>query len=52
MQSEDTTQEDYFGHDHVKVIGPEKGLFDLDLRELWAYRELFLVLVARDVKVR
>ena len=52
MQSEDTIQEDYFGHDHVTVIGPDKELFDLDLRELWAYRELFLVLVARDIKVR
>ncbi len=52
MQSEDTIQQDYFGHDHVTVIGPERGLLDLDLRELWAYRELFLVLVSRDIKVR
>lgn len=52
MHSEDTIQEDYFGHDHITVIGPEKGLFDLDLRELWAYRELFIVLVNRDIKVR
>ena len=52
MQSEDTIQEDYFGNDHVTVISPDKGLFDLDLRELWAYRELFLVLVSRDIKVR
>ena len=52
MQTKDTLQEDYFGHDRVTVIGPEKGLFDLDLRELWAYRELFLVLVTRDIKIR
>ena len=52
MQSEDTLQQDYFGHDHVTVIGPEKGLFELDIRELWAYRELFFVLVTRDIKVR
>ena len=45
-------QEEYFGHDHVTVIKPEKGLYDLDLRELWAYKELLLVLVTRDIKVR
>lgn len=42
----------YFNHDHVTLIRPEKGFFDLGFRELWAYRELFLVLVARDIKVR
>lgn len=52
MPSENTIQEDYFGQDHITVIGPDRGMFDLDLRELWAYRELFLVLVARDIKVR
>ncbi len=51
-QSKNSIQQKYFGHDHVTVIKPEKGLFDLDLRELWAYRELLLVLVSRDVKVR
>ncbi len=49
---QETIQQEYFGHDHVTVIKPEKGLYDLDLRELWAYKELLLVLVARDVKVR
>lgn len=34
------------------VIRPRKGLFDLDLRALWHYRELFYFLVWRDVKVR
>ena len=52
MQPENSLKEEYFGHDHVTVIGPERGLFDLDLRELWAYRELFLVLVTRDIKIR
>jgi len=51
-QSQDTLQQEFFGHDHVTVIHPNRGLLDLDIRELWAYRELFLVLVARDVKVR
>jgi lipopolysaccharide transport system permease protein len=42
----------YFGHEHVTVIEPAQGWRMLDWRELWAYRELLLVLTARDVKVR
>ena len=34
------------------VIKPGKGLFDLDLRSVWQYRELLYFLVWRDVKVR
>jgi len=34
------------------VIQPSKGFFDLDLRALWEYRELFFFLVWRDIKVR
>lgn len=34
------------------VIEPSRGWRMLDLRELWAYRELLGVLVSRDVKVR
>lgn len=33
-------------------IRPRRGLFDLDLRSIWRYRELLLFLVWRDVKVR
>jgi lipopolysaccharide transport system permease protein len=33
-------------------IEPPRGLFDLRLREVWAYRELLYFLVWRDVKVR
>ncbi len=33
-------------------IEPPRGLFDLHLRELWAYRELLYFFVWRDVKVR
>lgn len=32
-------------------IRPGKGLFDLDLRGLWQYRELMWILVGRDLKV-
>ena len=42
----------YFDHQHVTVIEPPKGWQMLDWRELWAYRELLWVLMARDVKVR
>jgi lipopolysaccharide transport system permease protein len=36
----------------VFEIGPARGWLDLDLRELWEYRELLYVLTWRDVKVR
>ena len=36
----------------VMYIRPAAGLFSLDLRELWEYRELLLFLVWRDIKVR
>lgn len=44
--------ERYFGHKHWTVIQPTSGWRSLDLRELWAYRELLGVLTARDIKVR
>ena len=47
-----TADEQYFGHEHVTVIEPIKGWRSLDLKELWAYRELFWVLTMRDIKVR
>jgi lipopolysaccharide transport system permease protein len=40
---------------HVAIatrIEPPRGLFNLRLRELWAYRELLYFFVWRDVKVR
>jgi lipopolysaccharide transport system permease protein len=45
-------RERYFGHEHVIVIEPARGWRSLDLQELWAYRELLLVLTVRDIKVR
>lgn len=44
--------EDVFSHDHLTVIQPRRGWQLLDFAELWAYRELFWVLVGRDVRVR
>jgi homopolymeric O-antigen transport system permease protein len=37
---------------HVTVIEPRRGWRALDLKELWAYRELLYVLTMRDIKVR
>jgi len=34
------------------VIKPKKGLANLDLKELWAYRDLFYFLAWRDIKLR
>src|SRR3972149_2801665 len=48
----DAIQEDYFGHEYVTIIAPQKGWRALNLRELWAYRELLVVLAQRDLKVR
>src|SRR6478736_557510 len=48
----DEVHEQYFGHEHVTVIEPIKGWRSLDLKELWAYRELLFVLTMRDIKVR
>jgi lipopolysaccharide transport system permease protein len=39
-------------HGQVTVIEPPRGWRMLDLRELWAYRELLWVLASRDVRVR
>jgi lipopolysaccharide transport system permease protein len=42
----------YFGHRHLTVIEPTRGWRALDVRELWAFRELLWVLALRDVRVR
>jgi len=52
MDDRTSLSERYFGHDHVTFITPQKGWRLLDLKELWAYRELFHVLTVRDIKVR
>src|SRR5689334_19262656 len=37
---------------HVVDIEPSSGLRPIQVRELWAYRELLYFLVWRDIKVR
>lgn len=34
------------------IVQPRKGIWDLDLKSVWEYRELLYFLVWRDVKVR
>ena len=51
-EGENALHERYFGHEHVTIIEPSWGWRRLDLRELWAYRELLIVLTMRDIKVR
>ena len=41
-------QNEFFGHEHITVIEPQRGWRTLNLRELWAYRELLMVLAQRD----
>lgn len=45
---EEDIHDSYFGHEHVTVIEPDGSLFDLKLRELWAYRDLIVLFVRRD----
>lgn len=52
MQDEQAIHEQYFGHEHVTHIKRARGWRSLNLRELWAYRELLWVLTERDIKVR
>jgi lipopolysaccharide transport system permease protein len=52
MDDRTNLSELYFGHDRVTTIKPQTGWRGLDLRELWAYRELLQVLTVRDIKVR
>src|SRR5690349_14913789 len=51
-KAENALHDQYFGHEHVTVIEPSRGWRWLDVRELWAYRELLIVLTMRDIKVR
>ena len=39
-------------NDYELVIRPQKGLLNIDLQELFHYRELLFFLTWREVKVR
>jgi lipopolysaccharide transport system permease protein len=47
-ETREELHEEFFGHEHITVIEPHKGGFDLKLKELWAYRDLILLFVRRD----
>lgn len=48
MTKSSDIQDEFFGHEHVTVIEAPKSLFELRLREVWAYRDLLYLLVRRD----
>ena len=56
VPAEDVAEEALSGperrDDRISVVKPASGRPTLDLRELWAYRELLVIFVWRDVKVR
>lgn len=48
----DALREDYFGHAHVTEISSAGRSLRSDLREIWAYRDLLILLVQRDITIR
>ena len=52
MSQNKQLNENYFGHKHKTVIEPLRGWLPIDIREVWAYRELLTLLAWRDVSVR
>lgn len=48
----DTVRDRYFSGQQLIIIQPTKGWRMLDLKELWAYRELLWVFLLRDIKLR
>jgi homopolymeric O-antigen transport system permease protein len=51
-QRDMSSEERYFGYQHKTVIKPSSGWLSVDLGEVWAYRELLVLLAWRDVSVR
>jgi lipopolysaccharide transport system permease protein len=45
-------ENDIFSSEHWTTIRPQKTWRLVDFREIWAYRELFMTLAVRDIKVR
>jgi len=37
--------------DKISIITPRKSLFDLKLKEIWYYRDLFVLFIKRDITV-
>lgn len=49
---DEATREAVFGHEHVTEISSGVRSLRSDLREIWAYRDLLILLIRRDVSVR
>lgn len=50
--SADQLHEQVFGHAHITEISSGTRSLRTDLREIWAYRDLLMLLIQRDVSVR
>src|SRR5262252_2436291 len=51
-ETNESIHDHYFGRDHETVIEARGGWRMLDIKELWAYRELLGMLTLRDIQVR
>lgn len=51
-QHDDQLREDHFGHAHLTEISASANSLRTELRELWAYRDLLMLLIRRDVSIR
>ncbi len=47
-----STPDDPANRSHTVIIQPARGLDALNLREIWAFRDLLMILMLRDVKLR
>ncbi len=50
--AEEALHEEFFGHAHLTEIDAKGRSLRAELRELWAYRDLLMLLIRRDVSVR
>ena len=51
-QRVDQLREEHFGHAHLTEISASGNSLLADLREVWAYRDLLVLLIQRDVSIR
>lgn len=49
---DDQIHEAHFGHAHLTEISASGNSLRADLREMWAYRDLLVLLIKRDVSIR
>lgn len=49
---DEAARDEFFGHGHVTEISQNARSLRADLREIWLYRDLLVLLTSRDVTVR